>query len=104
MTKGKIITIPLSPLVPVGFDCSTIHEKGIDRMENFRAGAIMIVCGEVTAAQTSASSTWVPVRSPACPKSYDAPGIRCCGRKSDHRYRDLSQHDAVGDIHYGQPR
>ncbi len=29
-----------------GFDCSTIHELGIDKMENFRAGAIMIACGE----------------------------------------------------------
>ena len=36
----------VSPLVPAGFDCSKIHELGIDRMENFRAGAIMIFCGE----------------------------------------------------------
>jgi hypothetical protein len=42
MTKGKIITNSQDPLVPVGFDCSTIHEKGIDKQENFRAGAIMI--------------------------------------------------------------
>jgi hypothetical protein len=32
--------------LPPGFDCATIHEKGIDRMENFRAGRIMIACGE----------------------------------------------------------
>src|SRR6476620_10035681 len=43
--KNHIITASNDPLVPVGFDCSTIHEKGIDRMENFRAGAIMIACG-----------------------------------------------------------
>ena len=34
------------PLVPAGFDCSKIHELGIDRQENFRAGAIMIFCGK----------------------------------------------------------
>ena len=33
------------PLVPANFDCSKIRELGIDRMENFRAGAIMIHCG-----------------------------------------------------------
>jgi len=31
--------------VPAGFDCSKIHELGIDKMENFKAGAIMIFCG-----------------------------------------------------------
>ncbi len=35
----------ISPLVPPGFDCSKIHELGIDKMENFRAGAILIFCG-----------------------------------------------------------
>jgi hypothetical protein len=61
MTKGKIITQSTDPLVPVGFDCSTIHEKGIDKQENFRAGAIMIACGEVQGAATSATSTLGPV-------------------------------------------
>src|SRR6266702_5013212 len=32
--------------LPPGFDCATIHEKGIDRMENLGAGLIMIACGE----------------------------------------------------------
>src|SRR5438067_13126249 len=32
--------------LPPGFDCATIHEKGIDRQENFLAGSIMIACGE----------------------------------------------------------
>ena len=32
--------------LPPGFDCATIRENGIDRQENFRAGAIMIACGE----------------------------------------------------------
>src|SRR4029078_69172 len=34
------------PLVPALFDCSRIQELGIDMQENFRAGAIMIYCGE----------------------------------------------------------
>src|SRR6266481_2219440 len=61
MTKGKIITQSQDPLVPVGFDCSTIHEKGIDKQENFRAGAIMIACGETPGVGTSATSTLGPV-------------------------------------------
>src|SRR5947208_7924632 len=61
MTRGKIITQSQDPLVPVGFDCSKIHEKGIDKQENFRAGAIMIACGEVPGAATSATSTLGPV-------------------------------------------
>ena len=32
--------------LPPGFDCSTIHEKGIDRMEGLKWGLIMIACGE----------------------------------------------------------
>ena len=61
MTKGKVITSSSDPLVPVGFDCSTIHEKGIDKQENFRAGAIMIACGETPGAATSATSTLGPI-------------------------------------------
>jgi len=61
MTKGKIITNSTDPLVPVGFDCSKIAELGIDKMENFRAGAIMIACGEVPGVATSATSTLGPI-------------------------------------------
>src|SRR6266487_2528094 len=61
MTRGKIITQSQDPLVPVGFDCSTIHEKGIDKQENFRAGAIMIACGQTPSDSTSATSTLGPV-------------------------------------------
>ena len=43
--KHKIINIQG---LPPGFDCATIHEKGIDKMEGFRAGLIMIACGEST--------------------------------------------------------
>ena len=61
MPRGKIITQSTDPLVPVGFDCSTIHEKGIDKQENFRAGAIMIACGEVSGASNPATSTLGPI-------------------------------------------
>jgi hypothetical protein len=44
--KQKIITNSQDPLVPNGFDCSRIHELGIDKQENFRAGAIMTACGQ----------------------------------------------------------
>ena len=44
--KQQVIMQSTDPLVPVGFDCSRIHELGIDKQENLRAGAIMIACGE----------------------------------------------------------
>src|SRR6266540_5588172 len=44
--KNRIITNSKDPLVPNGFDCSKIHELGIDKMENLRAGAIMMACGQ----------------------------------------------------------
>src|SRR5438552_4925424 len=61
LQKYKVITSSSDPLVPVGFDCSKIYEKGIDKQENFRAGAIMIACGEVPGAATSATSTLGPI-------------------------------------------
>jgi hypothetical protein len=39
----KIINIPG---LPPGFDCATIHEKGIDRMEGLKWGLLMLNCGE----------------------------------------------------------
>src|SRR6266481_1948518 len=39
--------------LPPGFDCATIHENGIDKQENFRAGAIMIACGEAEGGSAS---------------------------------------------------
>ncbi len=55
--RNKIITNSKDPLVPNGFDCSKIHELGIDKQMNFRAGAIMIACGEAQGGGTSASSS-----------------------------------------------
>src|SRR5438034_5423547 len=51
-----ISSIDLSVLPP-GFDCSQIHEKGIDKMENFRAGAIMIACGEAEGGSAAGTGT-----------------------------------------------
>src|SRR5205823_4016683 len=44
-------------VLPPGFDCSTIHEKGIDKQENFWAGAIMIACGEALGGSPPGTST-----------------------------------------------
>src|SRR6516162_1866567 len=46
-------TNSMDPLVPAGFDCSKIHKLGIDRQENFRAGAIMIACGQAEGGSAS---------------------------------------------------
>src|SRR5437660_6066617 len=55
--KNKIITNSKNPLVPNGFDCSKIHELGIDKQENFRAGAIMIACGQAQGGSASVFET-----------------------------------------------
>jgi len=50
------------PLVPALFDCSKIHELGIDKQENLQAGAIMIFCGEAhggSASLAGASSRFI---------------------------------------------
>ena len=81
--KYKVITRSSDPLVPVGFDCSKIHELGIDRQENFRAGAIMIACGQSSGGSpTTATSTLGPVGSlvqkllaPLAPLSYGSTDV-----------------------------
>jgi hypothetical protein len=45
--QSYVATNSIDPLVPPGFDCSKIHELGIDKQVNLRAGAIMTFCGEV---------------------------------------------------------
>src|SRR4029453_6069361 len=44
--KYRFVLNPVDQLVPAGFDCAKIRELGIDKQENFRAGAIMIAGGE----------------------------------------------------------
>src|SRR5438552_4821270 len=53
--KTRFIDIPG---LPPGFDCSTIHAKGIDRMENLGAGLIMIACGESPRGSASRGSAF----------------------------------------------
>ena len=43
--RNYTATSSIDPIVPAGFDCSKVHELGIDKQENLRAGAIMIFCG-----------------------------------------------------------
>jgi hypothetical protein len=40
--------------LPPGFDCAKIHELGIDKAENLRAGMIMIACGAFPGSKPSA--------------------------------------------------
>ncbi|HET6888659.1 MAG TPA: sialidase family protein [Candidatus Udaeobacter sp.] len=51
-------TRSIDPLVPALFDCSKIHELGIDKQENLRAGAIMIFCGETQGGSASSTGTF----------------------------------------------
>ena len=53
--RNYAATKSADPLVPALFDCSKIHELGIDKQENFRAGAIMIHCGEAEGGSPSPS-------------------------------------------------
>ena len=67
--------------LPPGFDCATIHEKGIDRMEGLKWGLVMLNCGEgrggtPKGAPTSAFSQLVQklLPSPRAPLTYGAAG------------------------------
>src|SRR5260370_8384958 len=42
--------------LPPGFDCSKIHELGIDKQENMLAGLIMIACGYTEGGSPSSGS------------------------------------------------
>src|SRR5207244_4979820 len=52
--KHKIIDIQG---LPPGFDCATIYEKGINKMESLRAGLIMIACGEAQGGGSGSSGS-----------------------------------------------
>ena len=51
--KYRFVLNPIDPLVPAGFDCAKIRDLGINKQENFRAGAIMIACGEAEGGSAS---------------------------------------------------
>src|SRR5207248_8936894 len=44
-----------------GFDCSRIHELGIDKQENMRSGAIMIFCGQAEGGSASPGGTFLHI-------------------------------------------
>ena len=44
----KIVNVPG---LPPGFDCSKIHELGVDKMEGLKWGLLMIACGETNGGQ-----------------------------------------------------
>ena len=44
----KIVNVPG---LPPGFDCSRIHELGVDKMEGLKWGLLMIACGETNGGQ-----------------------------------------------------
>jgi hypothetical protein len=54
-SKYKVTTRSqhISPLVPPGFDCSKIASWALTRWKGFRAGAIMIFCGQSTGGSAS---------------------------------------------------
>src|SRR5436190_2895187 len=51
----KIINIPG---LPPGFDCATIHERGIDKMEGLKWGLLMINCGVGQGGSPSATNAF----------------------------------------------
>ena len=69
--------------LPPGFDCATIHEKGIDRMEGLKWGLLMLNCGEGRGGTPSTALL------PACPKTAaiapGTPDVWCRGRQPGHR-------------------
>src|SRR5260370_16944861 len=81
LQKHKIITNSKDPLVPNGFDCSKIHELGIDKQMNFRAGAIMIPCGQAQGGGTrprsplGALTQFIPKLFSPLPSAYVGPDV-----------------------------
>jgi len=55
---NRVIANSRVPLTTNGFDCSKIHDLGIDKQINFRAGAMLIACGEAQ----GGGSSFVPGR------------------------------------------
>ena len=53
-TTGTEPQRPTDRLVPAGFDCARVREKGLDKQQNMRAGAIMTFCGEAQGRSTLA--------------------------------------------------
>ena len=94
--KQKIINIQG---LPPGFDCSTIYEKGIDKQENFRAGLIMMACGEAEGGSASPLDAFFQtIQQLVAPLAFGTADVDLItGTETS------PAHYPVGDVHYGQP-
>ena len=74
--QSYITANSIDPLVPSGFDCSKIHELGIDKQVNLRAGAIMIFCGEAQGGSASPTGTFSRLGQKLLqPSAYGGPDV-----------------------------
>lgn len=60
--EGNEMAAAVAYLVPPGFDCNQLHSLGLDKQENFRAGAINIFCGAPSGSSQDADAG-APVQS-----------------------------------------
>ena len=98
--RNHIITASNDPLVPVGFDCTRIEEPGIDKQENFGAGAITMACAADSPSGFPAVGGFFQRVGQGVKKLLGAVVWRR-GCQSDHRHRDPSEHYSIRDIHLG---
>ena len=73
--KHKIINVPG---LPPGFDCATIHERGIDKMEGLKWGLLMLNCGEGRGGTPSSAFSQLVQKllpSPRTPLTYGAADV-----------------------------
>src|SRR5215831_12409442 len=61
--------------LPPGFDCATIHEKGIDRMEGLKWGLLMLNCGEGRGGGTPPTAFSRLVQKLIAPLTYGAADV-----------------------------
>jgi hypothetical protein len=91
-------------LVPPMFDCSKIHELGIDKQENLRARAIMVFCGlaqEDSDAPGSRFSQWLGTLVPAPPAYGGADVDLITGTET---YPDVSQSTTFSAVNPDNPQ
>ena len=82
--KPKIIINSTNPLVPNGFDCSKIHELGIDKQDNMKAGAIRIACGLEPGGFPSVLETvHEAIQEALAPLAYGGPDVNLISPQTD---------------------
>ena len=96
---AALLQNPLTHSFPPYLIVPRSHELGIDRQENFRAGAIMIFCGEAEGGETfTCGSALLSSLSKTCCHHHWHMGTTDVDL--DHRHGELSAHYSVGDVHY----